>query len=374
MTQEVVVVMGPSQHGKSTFIELAVLDTVSVATGDGSGKSCTEKPALYSNTRIGPLLDTPGYNDTECRFNNTAAGHMVAGLLIEHGIEEVKFILVNSLVDMAASLPSTLKEFNLVFPNAMQSALVLATQVDKVNPPDEVPKKWENLKQRCRHSGIATQLQWQSYKDSYKNPLEKSDLDDRFGCLKDRLTKLPSYKPKKAGDLEQRIQEKMKQLQKEAGNLQQEQTQDFEEQYMEDVSDYEDVPVPHTVAEFKTVTERVPFPKTVWMDVEEPCTAWTVPYVNIPIKGTQKKKVPVSELQWEEVSRQIPVINCKTEWIKKRVTKQKLNTRTIQKTVTVEVDVPLESFRAAAKQIILDENENQIKDLIQNARSLQDDG
>merc|ERR1712168_1497037 len=110
--------------------------------------------------------------------------------------------------------------------------------------------------------GITTQLQWQSYKEANKTPFERSELDDRFGVLKDRITKLPSYKPKNAGDLEQRIQEKMKKLQLEAGNLQEEQTQDFEEQYMEDFSDEEDVPVPQTVTEFQNVTERVPVPKT----------------------------------------------------------------------------------------------------------------
>jgi len=88
-------------------------------------------------------MDTPGYNDTELRFTNEAAGSMVAGLLIEHDITEVKFIIVNSLVDMALSLPNTMTTVQLVFPGAMQSALVLGTCVDKVSPPDEIPLKWD---------------------------------------------------------------------------------------------------------------------------------------------------------------------------------------------------------------------------------------
>lgn len=307
MSKEAVVVMGPSQHGKSTFIKLAAdLGDAHIATGDGSGRSCTGEPGLYPKTRIGLLMDTPGYNDTECRFNNTAAGLMVASLLIQHGITKVKFILVNSLVDMAQSLPQTLREFNLVFPDAMGSALVLATQVDKVMPQEDVPLKWDQLKKSCSKFGIATQMKWRSFKDPEQTPLDNIDLDTQFGNLNDRMTKLQPYAPKKAGYLEERIKQKMDDLQKEHGKVQEDQTQDVDEQYISEYESEDDVPVPNTVTEWEEVTDKVPVPRTEMEEIEEPCTAFTIPIIGIPIPGTQTRKVPVTKIEWEDVTKKSP--------------------------------------------------------------------
>merc|ERR1711997_461912 len=164
---------------------------------------------------------------------------------------------------------------------------------------------------------------------------------------------------------------RMVELQKENGKVQEEQLQDVEEQYISDYSSDEDTPVPQTVTDWQEVTEKVPVSKTVMKEIEEDCTAWTFPLLNIPIPGTRKSTIPVSEVEWQEVTKSVPVQSTTTKWIKKRVKRQRVGTRTVTKTTTVEVEVPLENFRAAAKAMILEENEKKVKDLIDNAKGLQ---
>jgi len=365
--------MGPSQHGKSTFVEKAVLDGVVVPIGDGSGKSCTGKPSLYKGTRLGSLMDTPGYNDTEMRFPNQAAGEMVATQLIQIGSPNVKFIIVNSLVDMAVSLPATLKEFNLIFPGAMGSALVLGTQVDKVSPQSDVPLKYHELEKKCKSMGVGTCMQWKSFADANKSPLPAADLDDQFSTVQKKLRLLPPYQIKKVEALEQRIQTEMEQMKKDHGSISEEKIEDVEEQHVEDYEVEEEVPIPETVTELKTVKEMVPVPVTVMEEIDEPYTAWTIPVVGIAIDGNRKKKVPITKIEYKEMTKEVPVTNAGTKWVKKSVTKQKVVNRTVPKTVTVEVEVPLENFRDAAKAKILAENEEKIKTLISNAKELAKD-
>merc|ERR1712012_104272 len=111
----------------------------------------------------------------------------------------------------------------------------------------------------------------------------------------------------------------------------------------------------------------------VMEEIDEPYTKWTIPLVGIAIDGNRKKKVPITKVEYKEMTKEVPVTNAGTKWVKKSVTKQKVVNRTVPKTVTVEVEVPLENFREAAKAKILAENEEKIKTLISNAKELAKD-
>jgi len=165
----------------------------------------------------------------------------------------------------------------------------------------------------------------------------------------------------------------MEQMKKDHGSISEEKIEDVEEQHVEDYEVDEEVPIPETVTELKTVTEMVPVPVTVMEEIDEPYTAWTIPVVGIAIDGNRKKKVPITKVEYKEMTKEVPVTNAGTKWVKKSVTKQKVVNRTVPKTVTVEVEVPLENFREAAKAKILAENEEKIKTLISNAKELAKD-
>jgi GTP-binding protein EngB required for normal cell division len=373
MAPAAVVVIGPSQHGKSSFVELALAEgesgqATAVDIGSGDGTSCTAKPALYENTVLGTLIDTPGYNDTKLRFTNTAAGLMVADLMMQHNITEAKFILVNSLVDMAQSLPNTLKEFNLVFPNAFTSACVLATQVDKVNPQTDVPLKYHQLTEKCKSAKIAAYMQWKSRGNGADARLPKDEVTKQFQDLKHRIGLLPTYKLAKTAELEARIERKMDELQAAHGTTQEEHTEQVEEDYVEDYEDEEEVPVPETVTEFVDVTETVPVQVSRIKELEEPYEKANV--FGVSFQGTRKREVAVTEVDLKEVRKQVPVTNSTTRWEKKKVTKQRVCKRTVPKTVMVTIEIPREQFKEQAKQAIASENEEQIRALINDAVQL----
>merc|ERR1719242_636668 len=124
-----------------------------------------------------------GFNDTENRLTDTAIAQQLAAYLIKHGFQGVKFIIVNSLANQAMSITQTLTQFNLVFPNALQSVLVLGTQVDKVTPQSEVALKWYQLEKRCQQIGVGMQMKWQSYKDPQETPLDEADLEAQVSEL-----------------------------------------------------------------------------------------------------------------------------------------------------------------------------------------------
>lgn len=365
------VLIGPTQHGKSTVVQLLVKGGVAVATGKGDGLSCTTKMTLYEETLIGQLLDTMGFNDTHMRLTNMVIAQELAAWLIKHDFQGVKFIVVNSLVDQAMSVVQTLTQFNLVFPNALQSVLVLATQVDKVSPESEVPLKWFELERKCQEVGVGQQMKWQSYKDPQKTPLDDAVFQAQILKLQTKLKALEPYTPQKASDLQARIDQKMDAMHKDHGTQTDTRTEDVEEDYIEEYEDEEEVPVQTSKTTFETIRERVPLPDTRMEQIEVPALKWIIPILNIPIEGTRRETFPVNTTKWEWVERKVPVVNSDTQMVTKKVKKQRVSKRTVPKTVTVTADIPRENFRAAAKDAILKENEEQMKTLIASKEAAQ---
>merc|ERR1719433_1599305 len=78
MDSALTVIIGPSQHGKSTLIEILLDGSDSVAIGNGSGISCTTELKLYQNTKIGRLLDTVGFDDSDQLLSNQAIAEQLA--------------------------------------------------------------------------------------------------------------------------------------------------------------------------------------------------------------------------------------------------------------------------------------------------------
>ena len=58
MPQDAIVLWGPAQFGKTTFVNDLMLDGGRLAVGDGSGESCTEH-TVVRQTLIGPVVDGP---------------------------------------------------------------------------------------------------------------------------------------------------------------------------------------------------------------------------------------------------------------------------------------------------------------------------
>jgi GTP-binding protein EngB required for normal cell division len=91
-----IVVFGGSQMGKSTFINMICGDHMA-AIGDGSGESTTRNVAVY-DSRLGPLVDCPGYDDSDLQIHIEDLASHVAIALTEIGATSVKFLIFDSLV------------------------------------------------------------------------------------------------------------------------------------------------------------------------------------------------------------------------------------------------------------------------------------
>merc|ERR1712079_770239 len=245
----------------------------------------------------------------------------LASFLVNHDAKTVTFILVNSLADSVLSITKTFQQFNLVFPHAHKSVLVLGTKVDKVSTQDELKLKWSTLETRCKTMGFGTQMQWKSYKDPTGAALDASDLDKQVTELNMRLKKLSTYTPQKAHDLQERIKQKMEELHR----------------------------------------NHVPPQQEIEEEVDEPCVKYTLPVLGIPFEGTRKKTFPLTKVKYEEVEEVVPITNSSTEFVKRMVKKKRESTRKVTKTMTVDMEVPVELFREKAKEVVLEENDNSIK-------------
>jgi len=370
MDSALTVIIGPSQHGKSTLIEILLDGSDSVAIGNGSGISCTTELKLYQNTKIGRLLDTVGFDDSDQLLSNQAIAEQLASFLVNHDAKTVTFILVNSLADSVLSITKTFQQFNLVFPHAHKSVLVLGTKVDKVSTQDELKLKWSTLETRCKTMGFGTQMQWKSYKDPTGAALDASDLDKQVTELNMRLKKLSTYTPQKAHDLQERIKQKMEELHRNHVPPQQEIEEEVDEPFLEDYETEVEEPIQTANTTLEKIKKKVPVTITVLEQVDEPCVKYTLPVLGIPFEGTRKKTFPLTKVKYEEVEEVVPITNSSTEFVKRMVKKKRESTRKVTKTMTVDMEVPVELFREKAKEVVLEENDNSIKKLLENAEDL----
>ena len=125
-------VLGPSQYGKTTFVNDLMLDGGRLAVGDGSGESCTEHTAVRQ-TLIGPVVDGPGDQDSRLTISNEEAGRRYAREVFAGGARQVRFLVFEGLDAPAGQLRSSLASLQTTFgPNAHQAAVVVASRADLV--------------------------------------------------------------------------------------------------------------------------------------------------------------------------------------------------------------------------------------------------
>merc|ERR1712073_232211 len=226
--------------------------------------------------------------------------------------------------------------------------------VDKVSTQDELKLKWSTLETRCKTMGFGTQMQWKSYKDPTGAALDASDLDKQVTELDMRLKKLSPYTPQKAHDLQERIKQKMEELHRNHVPPQQEIEEEVDEPFLEDYETEVEEPIQTANTTLEKIKKKVPVTITVLEQVDEPCVKYTLPVFGIPLEGTRKKTFPLTKVKYEEVEEVVPITNSSTEFVKR----------------TVDMEVPVELFREKAKEVVLEENDNSIKKLLENAEDL----
>merc|ERR1719195_2558407 len=122
--------------------------------GDGAGESVTERAAVI-DTKLGLMLDTPGIDDTRLRFTDDEAGRRVAVAVATSAVDQVKFLLFESLANDAMQLRGTLEKLNRAFGAiAAQNTLVIATKADLLLDPQRRARRLELIQRVIQQNGL----------------------------------------------------------------------------------------------------------------------------------------------------------------------------------------------------------------------------
>ena len=117
------VVFGRSQMGKSLLVNRLIARSGSgggtnqihhlrtlAPVGTGHGKSTTTDVTLYPSTCLGPVVDVPGYEDSELRFEPANVGAALPVNLVSHSVTKLKVLVLESLADSTMQLRATLEQ------------------------------------------------------------------------------------------------------------------------------------------------------------------------------------------------------------------------------------------------------------------------
>jgi len=205
--EEVLVLRGPSQAGKSTFMTKVMTSGQGQgpAVGDGSGESVTRDTALW-NTTVGRVLDGPGDGDSFLRFTNEEAGRRYAvGVAAAHATR-VKFLVFESMggdrLELRATMASLVTTFGA---GALGGVVVLISKAD-LRPGAAGEGKVAAVRRAMRDQGLEELVIWQS------QGLNEEEEEAQLSALRLVLERVRGVCPSDLEDLWQRQRLRAQQL------------------------------------------------------------------------------------------------------------------------------------------------------------------
>ena len=176
----VALVFGPSQYGKSTFIntllEYSPIKGQELAgVGSGNGESITLKvksydigiiSAMFQNLRVGydtfQLIDVPGILDSGLRITKEEIFAKIKRILLKKGIQQIDAILVfESMKDDARKIGISMEALIKVFGEKVkESILVLTTKWDRVE--EEEHERLINYLEKLINPHRIKYIKWQN--------------------------------------------------------------------------------------------------------------------------------------------------------------------------------------------------------------------
>lgn len=153
-------VLGPSQSGKSSFINsLAGKKLTEVGKGDGTSvtslvsKYCFHSPVLDQKIE---LIDLPGFCDSRLKVSDKEIQLMIKNSIMEclqNDVEFKGFIVVESIRNDVSKLNLSLERlFNVAGVNSKPSILVLINKIDYLNVVD--PGMYNNAITICQSQNL----------------------------------------------------------------------------------------------------------------------------------------------------------------------------------------------------------------------------
>ena len=205
----VTILFGPTQYGKSTFLDklLHQNEEVRPKTRTGKGHSITRSIHLYRGTLIGPVLDVPGWNDTGLLVDVAAIAKQVALVLAEGNISNVKILLFDSVKESSVQIRPSLEQLVQAFGKQVKdSIVVLASKFDRADE-DEIEDRIATMEKTMTGCKIGNKLvPWKS-----KN-LSESEWFEQLGELCSALDETKPTTLDDIQDIHSRVLERAKKL------------------------------------------------------------------------------------------------------------------------------------------------------------------
>jgi len=208
----VLAVLGPSQHGKSSFINF-LSGLYSLKVGDDDGLSTTlEVQEVRAPDRFGlfqkgaelRFLDVPGFEDTDLRISNDEISESIRFRLV--GMESRKLdvlFVFQSIADSTITLKSTFSRAQQMFGDAiLQSIIVVLTKTDLKE--SVLQKRMKTVEETCRQE-IIPYITWVN--NSTESVIEEKQLKKQLAELKAALAKVKPYEMKLMKGYEEKVKQ-----------------------------------------------------------------------------------------------------------------------------------------------------------------------
>jgi GTP-binding protein EngB required for normal cell division len=203
-------VFGPSQHGKSTFINNLLkfaASTEEAKVGNGSGELVTIKvrtydigiiPEMFPKDRIGydtfKLIDVPGTFDSGLRITKEEIFSEIKTVLMNNGIKELDCIIMfESMKDDSRKLNITMQTIIEVFGESVRkSILVLTTKWDTIDDDAEEVQN-DYIESIILDLGVR-HMKWQNnIKKKGKFLLSETEIKAQISKLGSMISMISSY-------------------------------------------------------------------------------------------------------------------------------------------------------------------------------------
>lgn len=371
-----IVVRGPSQTGKTTFVnEMMEPGQALMQTGDGSGESVTTDTAVRG-TIVGLLVDGPGDNDSGLRFTNEEAARRYTVALAAAHLNRVQALVFESMASPTIQLRASLASLTAAFGETiLPGVIVILSQCD-LRTGQAYDKRMEAIRKVMAEQGLNELVLWQ-----HKESLNTDEIQAQRDELNGALSRAPKVNTADLEDLWQRQHRRSQELcDAQPPRFRDVQVEEeYAEPYLEQEAYEEQEPysttetyqeqVPYTYKESYTVQE--PYQDTEYhiVTVQESRAVWKHGGIRRAL-GEKKtitenvtKQVPVSVTKYKTVAKDRDATGYRQEAKTRNATKYRKLTkhrgvtryRTATRMVTksVQYQLPIQDFYQPALDEIL---------------------
>jgi len=189
MTQAALLLYGPSQAGKSTFMKTLMTTGHGEppAVGDGSGESVT-KDITFFTSKVGPMGDGPGNNDSMLRFSNEEIGKMWALEVAGKNLKRIKVLVFESMATDSVQLRATLASLVTTFGHAILPGTLVLVSKNDTRSEAAANTRIAKIHEIMDEHGLSELVRWQSH--VLDGQIQETQLQEQLEALQSALKRI----------------------------------------------------------------------------------------------------------------------------------------------------------------------------------------